>query len=263
MKKRMTITILSAVLGLTGCTTQGPEAAQTAGAALTTEAFTPNPRVPLLNYTAEQILQVLEGLPDSEGTKPAQLLSHEAMVAQSNANAAKTMPTTLTPEIDPESCTPFVNLAPILEDGLTTGTAMFSSPAGMTTMIMAAVDPVNGHDERAENNASLIKECGNLTLKIAGQEAKLTMTEVPLEIESENSLAVRATGTMAGTELNMVSFTANTGSVLLSGAAISTANFDEPAVLQDLSLIIQDALDRFAELPATSTANRNSSTTPR
>jgi hypothetical protein len=114
---------------------------------------------------------------------------------------------------------------------------------------MAAVDPVNGHGTRAETNQSLLKECGNLTLKLAGQEATLTMTEVALKIEAENSLGVRATGLMAGTELNMVSFTANTGSVLLSGAAISAANFDEPAVLQDLSVMIQDALDRFAELP--------------
>jgi hypothetical protein len=172
------------------------------------------------------------------------------MVAQSEANAKMTLPSTLMPEITPENCKAFVNLAPTLEDGLTTGTAMFSSSKGMTTMIMAAVDPINGHTKRAETNDSVVKECGNITMKLADQEANLTMTEVPLETEAEDSLAVRAAGTFVGTELNMVSFTASTGSVLLSGAAISTAGFDEPAVLRDLSEIIQDALDRFAELPA-------------
>ena len=96
-------------------------------------------------------------------------------------------------------------------------------------------------------------------MKLAGQELKLSMKAVPLAIDAENSLAVRANGSAAGNELNMVNFNANTGSVMITGAAFASAGFDESAALSDLARMTQDALDRFAELPVVPAASATAS----
>lgn len=246
MKKFLGCTAIAAAMVLTGCTVPGPDMEQPDGAAAVTETPAPKPQVPLRAYTSEQIVQVLEGLRDAKNAKPAQVLGNETILAQSQINSG--LQSALTPEVAPEGCAPFVNFAPTMEDGLTMGMAVFSS-GGTQVMVTVAVDAKAGHGQRAELNDTMLEQCGDVTMKLAGQEIKLSMKAVPLAIDAENSLAVRANGSAAGKELNMVNFNANTGSVMVTGAAFSSAGFDESAALSDLARMTQDALDHFAGLP--------------
>ena len=258
MKKLLSFTAVAAAVVLAGCTIPGPDAEQPAGTAAVTETPAPKPQVPLRAYTSEQIVQVLEGLRDAKNAKPAQVLGNETILAQSKINSG--LQSALTPEVSPESCAPFVNFAPTMEDGLTMGMAVFSS-GGTQVMVTVAVDAKAGHSQRAELHDTTLEQCGDVTMKLAGQEIKLSMKALPLAIDAENSLAVRANGSAAGTELNMVNFNANTGSVMISGVAFASTGFDESAALSDLARMTQDALDRFAELPVVPAASATASAT--
>lgn len=248
---------VTVVVALAGCTTPAPGEDKLQGAVSET-APEVRPRVALRAYTPEQIVQVLRELRDENGAHAAQVLDHDSLQAQSGGNSA--LQAALTPEVTPESCTPFVNFAPTIEDGLTMGTSVFTAQK-MQMMMSAAVDAQAGHSERAEANSAAVEQCGDLTMKLAGQEIKMSMEHVPLEIEAENSLAVQGLGQAAGNEIHMVSFTAHTGSVLISGAAFSSEDFDEGATLKSLAGMAQDALNRFANLPVSeSTATASPAT---
>lgn len=247
MRPLLTATALAASILLTACSTPESEPSQAPQPAAASETAPSRPQAPLRPYTSQQIVQVLGGLQEAKGSKPSTVLSHEDILAQSNVNSGLT--SALTPKVTPESCAHLVNLAPtVVEKGITTGSAMFVSD-GTQVAVSAAVDSVAGHGKRAKANNSALKQCGEITMKIADQVIKLSMKPDPLTIEAENSLAVRASGQVAGAELKMVTFTASTGSVMINGAAFSSANFDESAVLQDLARMAKEALDRFAELP--------------
>ena len=259
MKKLLGFTAVAAAMVMAGCTVPGTDEEQPAGAAAVTQTPAPKPQVPLRAYTSEQIVQVLEGLRDAKNAKPAQVLGNETILAQSKINSG--LQSALTPEVSPESCAPFVNFAPTMEDGLTMGMAVFSS-GGTQVMVTVAVDAKAGHSQRAELHDTTLEQCGDVTMKLAGQEIKLSMRAVPLAIDAENSLAVRANGSAAGKELNMVNFNANTGSVMITGAAFTSADLDESAALSDLARMTQDALNRFAELPDVPAASAAPSAAP-
>ncbi|MET1087463.1 MAG: hypothetical protein ABWY04_10130 [Arthrobacter sp.] len=256
----MTVCTLTAALALAGCTAPEPGAGQQPEAGATASSAVPSKNLaPLRAYTPEQIVQVLGELRDSKDAKPAQVLGNDAILAQSEVNSK--LQSALTPEVSPESCAPFINFAPTLEEGLTMGTAMFAA-ADVQLVVTAVVDSDNGHSKRAEGNIAALEQCGDITLKLAGQEFKLSMRSMPIASEAENSIAVRGDGEGAGAEMHMVNLNANTGSVLVSGAAISTVDFDEAAVLQDLAAMVQDALDRFENLPEVRTPNAAASAAP-
>ncbi|MET1087868.1 MAG: hypothetical protein ABWY04_12245 [Arthrobacter sp.] len=196
---------------------------------------------------------------DSKDAKPAQVLGNDAILAQSKVNSK--LQSALTPEVSPESCAPFMNFAPTMEEGLTMGTAMFAA-ADVQLVVTVAVDSDNGHSRSAEANIAALEQCGDITLKLAGQEFKLSMRSMPIASEAENAIAVRGDGEGAGAEMHMVNFNANTGSVLVSGAAISAVDFDEAAVLRDLAAMVQDALNRFENLPEAPAAKAAASAAP-
>ncbi|WP_458782295.1 hypothetical protein [Arthrobacter sp. D3-16] len=260
MKRLLRMGAVIAVVALTGCTATGEENQPQASTPETAPAEAKvKPRVALRDYTPEQIVQVLRELRDENGAQAAQVLDHNSLQAQSGRNSA--LQAALTPEVTPENCTPFVNLAPTIEDGLTMGTSLFAAEK-MQIMISAAVDAQAGHSKRADANNAAVEQCGDLTMKLAGQEIKMSMDQVSLNIEAENSLAVQALGQAAGNKIHMVSFTANTGSVLISGAAFSSEDFDEGSTLKSLAGMAQDALNRFASLPVSESTVPASPTTP-
>ena len=57
-----------------------------------------------------------------------------------------------------------------MDDGLTTGTAVFAS-GGTQVMITVAVDAKAGHAQRAELNDTTLEQCGDVTMKLLARRS--------------------------------------------------------------------------------------------
>lgn len=193
-------------------------------------ADSPAREAPLRTYTSEQVAQALGGLTGSGGTRPVQVITDKDVAAQGATEAQALQRLETTPSI----CARYLNFSPVSYPGYTMGMAFLASEQQQSS-VGAVVDAGGGHPGRMADNRAALNECRAFTLSLLGQDVPMSLVEVPVPMEAEGILGVRASGSLQGREISMLNVSGYRGSVMVSGTAVLADSSGQAAAVDELT----------------------------